>query len=102
MSSPECPDGQTCDSNGLCSAGDAGSMELPDAGDAGAPDAGRKPCDLATAFPSSAPTSCGSDCTGLAIGDFNHDGYADVVVAVETDNNNNAGLSLLLNQGTAP
>src|SRR6202042_242915 len=78
-------------------AGGGGSTG-PDAGDAGT-DAGTKPCDLATAFPSSTPTSCGVDCTGLAIGDFNHDGLADVVVAVETDNNNEAGLALLPNLG---
>ncbi len=44
--------------------------------------------------------SCGSGCAGLAIGDFNQDGYADVVVALDTDDNNNGGLALLLNDGT--
>ncbi len=110
-SSPECPDGQTCGKDGLCSAPDAGGVGMPDAGDAGMPDAGDagdagpgdagpKPCDLASAFPGSSAYSCGTDCSGLAVGDFNRDGYADVVVAVDPDNSNKGGLALLLNDGT--
>ena len=93
---PECPEGQTCQPNGLCSAGDGGGMELPDAGDAGS----TKPCDLAMAFPGSSSFACGTNCAGLAVGDFNRDGYADVVVAVDPDNSNEGGLAVLLNDGT--
>jgi hypothetical protein len=103
--SPECPPGQSCGANNLCVAGDGGNVGLPDAGDAGnvipdGGDGGSSSCNLATAFGSSAPVACGTNCAGLAIGDFNRDGYADIVVAVDPDNSNKGGLAVLLNDGT--
>ncbi len=78
---------------------------MPDAGDAG--DAGaeetlvRSPADLASGLSrAAARTRCSTDCSGLAVGDFNRDGYADVVVAVDPDNSNKGGLALQLNDGT--
>lgn len=122
--SPQCPDGQVCGSGGLCTAVDAGAPdagdaggtqdagdagETPDAGDAGGtpdagPDAGQDagfdagpPCDLSTAFTAPTSYSCGAGCFSLAVGDFNRDGYNDIVTALDTDLNGAAGVGLFLN-----
>jgi hypothetical protein len=64
---PQCPPGETCSADKLCVA--------PGQVDGGQTDGGGpSTCDLASAFPASSPSACGSDCAGLAIADFNHDG----------------------------
>src|SRR5581483_2222799 len=83
QASPQCPPDEVCGSDNLCGAGDGGTNG----------------CDLATAFSGPIAYPCGDECSGLAVADFNHDGYNDVALAVSDSSTPKGGVSLLLYAG---